>query len=291
MLGTGKSFDARRRLGEIFYSKISSNKWWDKYTGQDNVLIEDMDKSHSYQAYYLKIWADKYAFPVEIKNGADLIRPKVIIVTSNYSIRECFPAKEDYEPLERRFKVIHKKDPWNKNPFNMLDAETTVLANGKTKLKLPDYRIPTPDIVGADAWEVSAKKSFKTKQLNKRRKFDQPLKAKKPLKQVNGKIVKNTETQMVIEDALPLAVTQEIAREKEVIELLSEDECDDDGAALGYAYEDCDHCGLSIIACTCMDSEEEMEIIEDDLNYDSEFEEGECSEYDDSECSQDLLDM
>ena len=29
-------------------------------------------------------------------------RPEYIIVTSNYTIRDCFPEERDYEPLERR---------------------------------------------------------------------------------------------------------------------------------------------------------------------------------------------
>jgi len=253
--GTGKSFYARKKLQDNFYAKIASNKWWDKYTGQDNVLIEDMDKKHDYQAYYLKIWADKYAFPVEIKNGADLIRPKVIVVTSNYSIREIFPNPQDYEPLERRFKVVHKKEPWNKNPFNMLDIETTV-GGSQTKVKLPDYRIPTEKIVGTEAWENAAKKVFKN---SKKRKYDQPLKAKKPLKQNKaGKIVPNNDEQMVIESFADsykknkLAETQEIAKEKEVIEIMDSDaeneilENDDDENDM--ICIDCDkHWAL----CTC----------------------------------------
>ena len=71
----------------------------------------------------MKIWGDRYAFPVEIKNGADLIRPERIAVTSNYSIRECFPNRQDYEPLERRFKQIHKTTPWDATVTDVLVNE------------------------------------------------------------------------------------------------------------------------------------------------------------------------
>jgi len=197
--GTGKSFYARKKLGDDFYPKIASNKWWDKYVGQKNVLIEDMDKKHDYQAYNLKIWADKYAFPVEIKNGADYIRPEKIIVTSNYSIREIFPNPQDHLPLERRFKVIHQKEAWDKTPFN-----------------LP---------IDNDVWENTAKKVFKN---SKKRKFDQPLKAKKPFKQnKEGKIVINNDVQLTIDDIakskINLTQTQEIEKEKEVIEIMDSD--------------------------------------------------------------------
>jgi len=36
-----------------------------------------------------------------------MIRPKKIIVTSNYTIEECFPNVQDHLPLKRRFKVKH----------------------------------------------------------------------------------------------------------------------------------------------------------------------------------------
>ena len=41
-----------------------------------------------------------------------LIRPTRVVITSNYSIRECYPEPQDYEPLERRFKVIHYTEPF-----------------------------------------------------------------------------------------------------------------------------------------------------------------------------------
>lgn len=216
-------------MDDNFYPKIASNKWWDKYTGQKNVLIEDIDKKHDYQAYYLKIWADKYAFPVEIKNGADCIRPEKIVVTSNYSIREIFPNSQDHLPLERRFKVIHITEPWDKTPFN-----------------LP---------IDNDAWESTAKKSFKN---SKKRKFDQPLKAKKPLKQnKEGKIVPNNDEQMLIEDfaesdlnRISLAKTQEIAKEKEVIEIMDSD-AEPEMLSIDHNDMQCYGCGNHWALCTC----------------------------------------
>lgn len=230
----------------------------------------------------MKIWADKYAFPCEIKNGADLIRPKIIVVTSNYSIRDIFPAKEDYEPLERRFKVIHKKESWRKNPFNMLDTETVVMPNGKWKSKLPDYRIPTESIVGKDAWEAAAKKSFKN---SKKRKFDQPLKAKKPLKQnKDGQIVINNDKQLVIEEALVNAI-----KEKEIINIADTSSEEDaiDCDKYDYNYEVCEHCGFSILCCLCMLSDE----VHTEEVWSSEEDCSDCEENNDGECSEDLFDI
>lgn len=48
---------------------------------------------------------DHYPFKAEAKGGYMQIRPKRFILTSNYSIRECYPDENDYLPLERRVKV------------------------------------------------------------------------------------------------------------------------------------------------------------------------------------------
>lgn len=103
--GSGKS---RKLWAEHpgFYPK-EQNKWWCNYRGQDVVAIEEASpKTMEHLGSRIKVWADRYPFPGEIKGGRiEGMRPEKIIVLSNYSIRECFPAKQDYEPLERRFRV------------------------------------------------------------------------------------------------------------------------------------------------------------------------------------------
>lgn len=104
--GTGKS----RRLWAEFpdhYAK-QLNKWWDGYDDEDVVAIEEMTPAAGqFLAHYLKIWSDRYPFSPEIK-GSTLkkIRPKKVIVLSNYTIEECFPQEQDHLPLKRRFKVV-----------------------------------------------------------------------------------------------------------------------------------------------------------------------------------------
>lgn len=223
---------ARATFNQEFYPKIASNKWWDKYKGEENVLIEDMDTSHSYQGYNLKIWADKYAFPVEVKCGADWIRPKMIIVTSNYSIKQVFPDPAIHLPLLERFKEVHKTERYKKD------------ANVNNILK--------------------AKEVFKKKQVTKKRKFDEPKKAKKPWTSKGGKIVPNTTTQMVIDipvnknkmDEIEVALnkTQEIINEKDVIELLdSEEEGEVTEMELNEVFcsEMCQECEKNIAYCLC----------------------------------------
>jgi len=109
--GTGKSYTARLGTNNEHYDKLP-NKWWDGYSNQETVIIDDLDTSHTYLYSFLKRWTDRYSFPVEMKGSQVQIRPKTIIVTSNYTIRELFSTdpkvKEvDIQALERRFVSTH----------------------------------------------------------------------------------------------------------------------------------------------------------------------------------------
>jgi len=60
----------------------------------------------------MKKWADKYPVTVSIKQSSACIRPKRIIVTSNYTIQECYPDSHDLEAIKRRFNQIHHPFKW-----------------------------------------------------------------------------------------------------------------------------------------------------------------------------------
>lgn len=102
--GTGKSHSARERFPDAYIK--NKDRWWDGYKGQDNVIIEEWSPEEKIEQR-LKVWADKYPFRAEIKGGSMMIRPKRIIVTSNYCIDECFARKQDADPIKRRFQEQH----------------------------------------------------------------------------------------------------------------------------------------------------------------------------------------
>lgn len=103
--GTGKS----KKLWQDYPGHYPKplNKWWDGYEDEDVVGIEEVDPiSGKWLGHFLKIWSDRYPFTAEIKGGTlKKIRPRKLIVTSNYTLEECFPNPGDALPLRRRFKV------------------------------------------------------------------------------------------------------------------------------------------------------------------------------------------
>lgn len=103
--GTGKS----RTLWELYPNHFQKelNKWWCGYTTESVVAIEEWSPKNECTASHLKIWADRYPFTAQIKGGSlHRIRPKKIIVLSNFRLDQCFTDSRDREPLERRFKTF-----------------------------------------------------------------------------------------------------------------------------------------------------------------------------------------
>lgn len=104
--GAGKSFSARQAYPEAYIKE--ANKWWDAYQDEEVVIFDDIDPSMGWCKRFLKIWGDRYPFLAEEKGGTKRIRPQLFIVTSQYSIEDCFSDQETRDALRRRYTVVKK---------------------------------------------------------------------------------------------------------------------------------------------------------------------------------------
>lgn len=80
--GNGKSTRAKDDHPGYFDKDL--NKWWSGYNGEDVVVVDEFSPQQIHLTQLLKRWAGEWKFSAETKNGTIVIRPKKIIVTSNY---------------------------------------------------------------------------------------------------------------------------------------------------------------------------------------------------------------
>lgn len=115
--GAGKSRPIYDKYGSTLYYR-ADEKYWGNYHDQDVVLYSDLDGHKFHWVQELKNVTDWYPFSVCVKcDDPLLIRPKTILVTSNYTIRELFKqyfeiGKRTWDEelvlaVERRFEQIY----------------------------------------------------------------------------------------------------------------------------------------------------------------------------------------
>lgn len=102
--GTGKSHAADTKYPDAYW-KISSNKWWDGYKGEDTVIIDELS-TECIGITKLLTWFDKYKCRVEVKNGTVGLRATKFIITSNLSLDELLRDEKCEHKLavKRKFK-------------------------------------------------------------------------------------------------------------------------------------------------------------------------------------------
>lgn len=110
---TGKSHRAWRLAGPDVFSKDPRSKFWDGYTGQRNVIIDEfrgtLDVTH------LLRWLDKYPCFVEVKGSSKPLMATQYYITSNIPPEQWYPEldAETTRALMRRLNVIHVTEKEN----------------------------------------------------------------------------------------------------------------------------------------------------------------------------------
>lgn len=106
--GSGKSHAAFEQAGVDAYEKVPTTKFWDGYTGQENIVIDDF--CGDIGVTHLKRWLDKYPCKVECKFGCIPLTTKRWFITSNVPLEDWWPsiAQIHKDAIRRRFtKITH----------------------------------------------------------------------------------------------------------------------------------------------------------------------------------------
>lgn len=101
--GTGKTRQAYEMVPDA-YTSMANVKWWDGYSGDANVIIDDL-RPHDMPFNVLLRLLDRYPYRVECKGGSREFLAKTIIVTSPMH-PEKFSNEEDVKQLLRRIDEI-----------------------------------------------------------------------------------------------------------------------------------------------------------------------------------------
>lgn len=105
--GTGKSRRAWDEAGVDAFPKDPRTKWWDGYTGQENIIIDEF--RGSIDIAHLLRWLDRYPVRVEAKGQSLPLRGSQFWITSNISPSLWYPELDDETKgaLMRRLEVTH----------------------------------------------------------------------------------------------------------------------------------------------------------------------------------------
>ncbi len=105
--GTGKTRAARDTYPDAYWKP--KGKWWDNYSGEDTVVIDEMyGGCFSYSELLMLL--DRYPYSVETKGGTVEFVSKRVIMTSNQEPEDWYPSEKTHNmewkdsPLNRRLK-------------------------------------------------------------------------------------------------------------------------------------------------------------------------------------------
>lgn len=104
--GSGKSRFAYETAPEAYW-KMPTNKWWDGYVGQPDIIVDDFRRDFCTFAELLRMF-DRYPYRVEVKGHSTQFRARRIFLTCPLDIRRTWEGRteEDLLQLERRVEHV-----------------------------------------------------------------------------------------------------------------------------------------------------------------------------------------
>nr|WAQ80601.1 MAG: replication-associated protein [Cressdnaviricota sp.] len=106
--GTGKSHCVETTFPDCYKKSMDDLKWFDGYDDQDVIYLEDFDIYQVKWGGLMKRLADRWPMQASIKGSMKYIRPRIVIVTSNYRPEEIWSDPQTVDPLLRRFTIVEK---------------------------------------------------------------------------------------------------------------------------------------------------------------------------------------
>lgn len=108
--GSGKSRRAWDEAGFAAYPKSPSTKFWDGYTDQKSVVIDEFRGEIGIG--HLLRWLDRYPTLLEIKGSSVVSSFDTIWITSNLSPSDWYPTVDSatLDALLRRMNVVHFRE-------------------------------------------------------------------------------------------------------------------------------------------------------------------------------------
>lgn len=106
--GAGKTSAAVQRFVGDYFIKNSESVWWDGYTQQTCIIIDDFDFNEKIGFRNLLRIMDSFQYQVEVKGSTVALNSKYLIFTSDSHPQDYFPHDKKWAQVSRRIFRIHE---------------------------------------------------------------------------------------------------------------------------------------------------------------------------------------
>lgn len=129
--GTGKTYNAIQEAGDDFWISGRNLRWWDGYSGQKNIIVDDFRNDYCSFPELLR-YLDKYPIRVEVKGGSVALLAENIWITAPFSPEGAgYQCREDKEQLYRRIHYVKEfTEKWTEVEGNTIASTSSEQTKG-----------------------------------------------------------------------------------------------------------------------------------------------------------------